>query len=217
MPSKALEQWLNSHRRGAYGQLLMDNKIDLDVLPTLTEADFKGLGIALGDRKRVLAAIATLSEGEPSTLANTPAPITEGERRQLTVLFCDMVELTELANRVDPEVLQGIVRVYEDTCAVCVSRYEGYVFQRLGDGIVAFFGYPLAHEGEAERALYAALATVDAIAKLDVQKIGRLRVRIGVATVLVVVASVEKGAVGETVNLAARLQGVAPEVRHRHQ
>ena len=132
------------------------------------------------------------------------------ERRQLTVMFCDMVGFTELANRVDPEVLQGIIRSYEDACAVCITRYEGYVFQRLGDGIVAFFGYPLAHEGEAERAIHAGLAIIEALTTLAVPEVGQLRVRIGIATGVVVVAGAEKGAVGETVNLAARLQGIAP-------
>ena len=139
--------------------------------------------------------------------ASKSAP--EGERRQLTVLFCDMVGFTELANRVDPEVLQRIIRTYEDACAVCITRYEGYVFQRLGDGIVAFFGYPLAHEGEAERAIHAGLEIIEALSKLDVPDADHLAVRIGIATGLVVVSSAEKGAVGETMNLASRLQGIA--------
>ena len=133
-----------------------------------------------------------------------------GERRQLTVLFCDMVGFTELANRVDPEILQGIIRSYEDACAVCITRYEGYVYQRLGDGIVAFFGYPLAHEGEAERAIHAGLAIIESFSSLPVPEVGRLHVRIGIATGVVVVAGAEKGAVGETMNLASRLQNLAP-------
>jgi class 3 adenylate cyclase len=141
-----------------------------------------------------------------------PEPTTQhlAERRQLTVLFCDMVGFTELANRVDPEVLQEIIRSYEDACAVCITRYEGYVFQRLGDGIVAFFGYPLAHEGEAERAIHAGLAIIESLSKLEVPEVGRLHVRIGIATGVVVVAGAKKGAVGETPNLASRLQGIAP-------
>jgi class 3 adenylate cyclase len=103
-----------------------------------------------------------------------------------------MVGFTELANRVDPEVLQRIIRSYEDACAVCITRYEGYVFQRLGDGIVAFFGYPLAHEGEAERAIRAGLEIIETMSKLDVPDAGHLAVRIGIATGLVVVSS-EKG------------------------
>ena len=124
-------------------------------------------------------------------------------------MFCDMVGFTELANRVDPEVLQGTISRYEDACAVCITRFEGYVFQRLGDGIVAFFGYPLAHEGEAERAIQAGLAIIASLAAVDVPETGRLQVRIGIATGVVVVMSAERGAVGETMNLASRLQSIA--------
>ncbi len=120
-----------------------------------------------------------------------------------------MVSFTELANRIDPEVLQQIILRYEDACAVCITRYEGYVFQRLGDGIVAFFGYPLAHEGEAERAIHAGLSIIESLSLLDVPEAGHLAVRIGIATGVVVVSSAEKGAVGETMNLASRLQGIA--------
>jgi class 3 adenylate cyclase/tetratricopeptide (TPR) repeat protein/energy-coupling factor transporter ATP-binding protein EcfA2 len=141
----------------------------------------------------------------------TPSPQSPAsERRQLTVLFCDMVGFTELANRVDPEVLQGIIRRYEDACAVCITRYEGYVYQRLGDGIVAFFGYPLAHEGEAERAIHAGLAIIESLSTLTVPEIDRLHVRIGIATGVVVIADAEKNVVGETLNLASRLQNIAP-------
>ena len=152
---------------------------------------------------------ADIGHPTPNSELRTSQPLA-GERRQLTVLFCDMVGFTELANRVDPEVLQGIIRGYEDACAVCITRYEGYVFQRLGDGIVAFFGYPLAHEGEAERAIHAGLAIIESLSKLDVPEVGQLHVRIGIATGVVVVAGAEKGAVGETMNLASRLQGIAP-------
>ncbi|MBI2802010.1 MAG: AAA family ATPase [Gammaproteobacteria bacterium] len=120
-----------------------------------------------------------------------------------------MVGFTELSSRIDPEVLQEIIQKYEDACAVCITRYEGYVYRRLGDGIVAFFGYPLAHESEAERAVHAGLAIISALAELEVAEVGRLRVRIGVANGLVVVAGVEKGAVGDTMNLASRLQAIA--------
>src|SRR5207253_5445659 len=121
---------------------------------------------------------------------------------------------TELASRVDPEILRDIIRSYEDTCAASINRYEGYVFQRQGDGIVAFFGYPLAHEGEAERAIRAALEIVASLSKLDVSEAGHLQVRIGIATGLVVVSSAEK-AVGEAINLASRLQSVAPPGERR--
>ena len=198
-----------------YAQVFVDNGIDLEVIPSLSEQDLEKLGVLMGHRKKVLKAIAELANIETTTSAHAttaaraPTTASEGERRQLTVLFCDMVGFTELANRVDPEVLQQIIRSYEDACAVCITRYEGYVFQRLGDGIVAFFGYPLAHEGEAERAIHAGLAIIAALFRLDVPDAGRLQVRIGIATGLVVVSSAEKGAVGETMNLASRLQGIA--------
>ena len=105
--------------------------------------------------------------------------------------------------------IESILRAYEDACAACITRYEGYVFQRLGDGIIAFFGYPLAHEGEAERAIHAGLEISVALSKLDVPDVGHLSVRIGIATGVVVVSSAEKGAVGEPLNLASRLQGIA--------
>ena len=120
-----------------------------------------------------------------------------------------MVGFTELASRVDPEVLQGIVRSYEDTCAAAVTRFEGYVFQRLGDGIVAFFGFRWRTKAKRSGPIRAGLEIIEALSKLDVPDAGHLAVRIGIATGLVVVSSAEKGAVGETMNLAARLQAIA--------
>jgi class 3 adenylate cyclase len=193
-------------------------------LPKLSDGELRDLGLPLGPRKTILEAIKALRTSDLISPPRSPGSDTpkhvadkillsrnalEGERRQLTVLFCDMVGFTELANRVDPEILQGIIRCCEDQCAVCITRYEGYVYQKLGDGIVAFFGYPLAHEGEAERAIHAGLEIIAAFSKLDVPDVGRLAVRIGIATGLVVVSSAEIGAVGETMNLASRLQGVA--------
>ena len=201
-----------------YAEVFAENDVDLGALRLLTDAELDKIGVSLGHRKKLLKAITELNGDSspapavPAIQAGPPARTSvgaEGERRQLTVLFCDMVGFTELANRVDPEVLQKIIRSYEDTCAACVTRYEGYVFQRLGDGIVAFFGYPLAHEGEAERAIHAGLQIIESFAGLDISEAGRLQVRIGIATGLVVVSSAEKGAVGETMNLASRLQGIA--------
>jgi class 3 adenylate cyclase len=216
---QSVPEWLKSLDLSQYAELFAGNDLDFDLIDGLSEQDLEKLGVSsMGHRKRLLKAIAERREGssaQPQLVSsnNAPAPASnrelEGERRQLTVLFCDLVGFTELASRLDPEVLQGIVRSYEDTCAACVTRYEGYVFQRLGDGIVAFFGYPLAHEGEAERAVHAGLAVIESLSKLDVAEAGHLSVRIGIATGLVVVSSAEKGAVGETMNLAARLQAIA--------
>ena len=206
--------WLEGQGLSKYAGVLADNEVDFEILPALSEHDLEKIGIPLGPRKKLLNALAGLRNGAASQArahaegggSFTPAG---GERRQLTVLFCDMVGFTELASRVDPEVLQRIIRSYEDACAVCVTRYEGYVFQRLGDGIVAFFGYPLAHEGEAERAIHAGLEIIESLSTLHVADAGHLQVRIGIATGLVVVSSAEKGAVGETMNLASRLQAIA--------
>jgi class 3 adenylate cyclase/tetratricopeptide (TPR) repeat protein len=189
----------------------------MSLLPQVDDQVLKDIGVSIaGHRLRIRKAIEDLrgvlkevseKDGEGENKAAPAA--SEGERRQLTVLFCDMVGFTELASRVDPEVLQAIVQGYEDICAAAITHYEGYVFQRLGDGIVAFFGYPLAHEGEAERAIRASLRIVRALATREIPDAGRLQVRIGIATGLVVVSNAEKGAVGETMNLASRLQAIA--------
>src|SRR5262249_57780691 len=112
--------------------------------------------------------------------------------------------------RVDPELLETIMRKYEDTCAACIGSYDGFIYRLLGDGILAFFGFPLAHEGEASRAIRAALEIVDAISELEMPEVGRLKVRIGIATGIVVMAAGKHNVVGETISLAERLQGVAP-------
>jgi class 3 adenylate cyclase len=149
-------------------------------------------------------------ETHPSLVRRPPSPIQRLANAANSPSYsATWWGFTELANRVDPEVLQRIIRAYEDACAVCITRYEGYVFQRLGDGIVAFFGYPLAHEGEAERAIHAGLSIIESLFKLEVPEVGRIQVRIGIATGVVVVSGTEKGAVGETMNLASRLQGIA--------
>ena len=222
---KSFVEWLRESGLERYAPVFAENDIDFSNARTLSEADLRELGLTLGHRKNFLAALAALEASIPACPANAPAPThapavdlrpatnaarpsEAGERRQLTVLFCDMVGFTELASRVDPEILRDIIRSYEDACAASITRYEGYVFQCQGDGIVAFFGYPLAHEGEAERAIRAALEIVASLSKMDVSEVDHLQVRIGIATGLVVVSSAEK-AVGEAINLASRLQNVA--------
>ena len=212
-----LSRWLDGLGLKQYANVFAENDVDLDALRLLSDKELHELGVSLGHRKKLLRALAEFGHDQsPAPTAAVAAPVSAaaltpetGERRQLTVMFCDMVGFTELANRVDPEILQKIIRRYEGACAVCITRYDGYVFQRLGDGIVAFFGYPLAHEGEAERAIRAGLEIIEALSTLDITDAGKLAVRIGIATGLVVVSSAEKGAVGETMNLAARLQGIA--------
>ncbi len=218
--STEIRTWLGALSLESHADLFEREQIDMRALPHLSDADLKALGLPTGPRVRIVAAIQSLKDGNAASIESSPSvsppppeeaiSFTSGERRQLTVMFCDMVGFTELASRVDPEVLQTVIRTYEDACAVCITRYEGYVFQRLGDGIVAFFGYPLAHESEAERAIHAGLAIIESLSRLEVPEVGRLQVRIGIATGLVVVSSAEKGAVGETMNLASRLQGIAP-------
>ncbi len=222
---KSFVEWLRESGLERYAPVFAENDIDFSNARTLSEADLRELGLTLGHRKNFLAALAALEASIPACPANAPAPThapavdlrpttnaarpsEAGERRQLSVMFCDMVGFTELASRVDPEILRDIIRSYEDACAASITRYEGYVFQCQGDGIVAFFGYPLAHEGEAERAIRAALEIVASLSKMDVSEVGHLQVRIGIATGLVVVSSAEK-AVGEAINLASRLQNVA--------
>ena len=219
-----IRRWLTDLGLERFAHAFEREELTPDNLPELSDGDLKDLGLPLGPRKTILKAIEALRTGDTVLLPRSPNSITskhspetipasenalQEERRQLTVLFCDIVGSTELANRLDPEILQKILRAYEDACAACITRYEGYVFQRLGDGIIAFFGYPLAHEGEAERAIHAGLEISVALSKLDVPDVGHLSVRIGIATGVVVVSSAEKGAVGEPLNLASRLQGIA--------
>jgi class 3 adenylate cyclase/tetratricopeptide (TPR) repeat protein len=223
---QSISEWLQSLGLDQYATVFTDNDIDLELIPSLSDQDLEKLGISsMGHRKKLLKAISELNDAMLATAsptetapgfandivgeASATSPVSEGERRQLTVLFCDMVGFTELTSRFDPELLQAIIRSYEDICAAAITRYEGYVFQRLGDGIVAFFGYPLAHEGEAERAVRAGLQIIAALATREISGVGHLQVRIGVATGLVVVAPEGKSAVGETMNLAARLEAVA--------
>ena len=191
-----LRQWLVEHGLEELHALFDDNGVDLPALMILSESDLEELGLSFGMRKRVLAAV------RQSVAA---AGVADEQRRHLTVLFCDIVGYTTLAAEHDPEVLAGIAGAYEDLCAACVSRYEGYLFQRLGDGIVAFFGYPLAHERESERAIRAALDILDGVKSLK----HPLDVRVGISTGVVVVSHGGRSAVGDAMNLAARLQSAA--------
>jgi len=209
--------WLSALGLGQYAAAFRDNEIDESVLPSLTAEDLRDLGVTLvGHRRRLLDAIAALGPEAVSapSAAAVPAAAAEAERRQLTVLFCDLAGSTELAARLDPEDLRAIIAAYHQAVAAVLTGFGGFVAKYMGDGILAYFGYPQAHEDDAERAVRAGLAIVERVARLDLAE--KLRVRIGAATGLVVVgdllgagAAQEQAVVGETPNLAARLQGLA--------
>jgi class 3 adenylate cyclase/tetratricopeptide (TPR) repeat protein len=210
-----LAEWLRGLGLEQYAPAFRDNDIDGEVLRRLTAEDLRELGIAsIGHRRRLLDAIAALGAGPISPEPSAPAAPGEAERRQLTVMFCDLVGSTALAGRHDPEDLREVIGAYHRVVAETVGRFAGFVAKYMGDGVLVYFGYPQAHEDDAERAVRAGLAVVDAIAGLDIPE--RLAVRLGVASGLVVVgdllgegAAQERGVVGETPNLAARLQGLA--------
>lgn len=214
----SVRRWLEDLGLGKYVETFEAAEIQVDVLPHLTEADLKDLGLPLGPRRRILSALATSASAPPpgqrSPIVSPGAVAHEPERRHLTVLFCDLVGSTELSQRHDPEDLRDIVRRYQDACAGVLARYGSGVAKFLGDGVLAYFGYPEAHEDEAERAVRAGLDMVDAVARLQAD--GRpLAARVGIATGLVVVGDIggsgdANAVVGETPNLAARLQAEAP-------
>ena len=209
--------WLKELGLERYEPAFREGEITAAVLPELTEADLKELGLPLGPRKLLLKAIAALqrrSTAEPMPASKTTSPA--AERRQLTVMFCDLVGSTELAARLDPEDMGAVIRAYQECCAEVVERWGGHVAKFMGDGVLAYFGWPQAHEDEAERAVRAGLALVDAVARLATPAGEPLAARIGIATGLVMVgdligegAAQEQAVVGETPNLAARLQALA--------
>src|SRR5262244_1705108 len=208
--------WLRSLGLERYEPAFRENEIDWGALPKLTAEDLKDLGVVLGGhRRRLLDAIAALDtpEAPPPAIAAS-ASVREAERRQLTVMFCDLVGSTPLSTRFDPEDLREIVGGYHRCVTDTVGRFGGFVAKYMGDGVLIYFGYPEAHEDDAERAARAGLAVIDAVGRLATQE--PLNVRIGIATGLVVVgdltgagAAQERGVVGETPNLAARLQALA--------
>src|SRR2546422_5101344 len=210
--------WLEGLGLGQYAQVFAEQAVDIDVLPDLAEADLERLGVALGHRKRMLRAIAALAGANRAADGGAPAapPRSGAERRVLTVLFCDLVGSTALAGKLDPEDLSGVIRRFQDTSAAVVTHAGGYVAKYMGDGILAYFGYPQAHEDEAERAVRAGLDLVARVGQLVLPSGDPLQVRVGIATGTVIVGETvgegsaqEQAAVGETPNLAARLQDIA--------
>lgn len=219
----SVSAWLDELGLGQYAPAFVENDIDEAVLPMLTDGDLRELGVSLGHRKRIVAAIARQQQPD-SQLAPTPAPRGGAERRQLTVMFCDLVDSTTLADTLDPEELRQVMTSYQSAVTEVVNRYGGHVAQYLGDGVMVYFGWPYAHEDDAQRAVRAALGVVHTVRSL--KSATPTAVRIGIATGLVVIgetgsgeAAIRASAVGETPNLAARLQGLAPPdgiiVNHR--
>jgi class 3 adenylate cyclase len=213
----AITQWLASLGMSEYGRRFTENDIDVSVLRHLTDQDLKELGVSLGHRRKMLAAIAELAGAAPGSqpaVAPEPKPRDHAERRQLTVMFTDLVGSTPLSTKLDPEDLRSVIGAYHKCVAETVARFDGLVAKFMGDGVLVYFGYPQAHEDDAERAVRAGLALVGAVGQ--VQSPEHLQVRVGIATGLVVVgdlvgtgAAQEQAVVGETPNLAARLQAIA--------
>src|SRR5271167_1106889 len=213
--------WLQGLGLERYAPAFLENRIEADILPSLTLEDLRDLGVTLvGDRRRLLDAIAALgvaistpAASAPAVTAAAPAPA-DAERRQLTVMFCDLVGSTALSTRHDPEDLRELIGDYHRVVSNTVGRFDGFVAKYMGDGVLIYFGYPQAHEDDAVRAVRAGRAVIEAVGKLPARE--DLSVRLGIATGLAIVgdligegAAQERGVVGETPNLAARLQALA--------
>jgi class 3 adenylate cyclase/predicted ATPase len=217
--------WLRSLGLGKYEAIFRENDIDETVLPSLTHENLKELGVAsFGHRVKLLDAIAALRSNASGTTPSVDTTTTSGapsappedraERRQVTVMFSDLVGSTALSARMDPEDLREVISGYQKCVAETVQRFGGFVAKYMGDGVLIYFGFPQAHEDDAERAVRAGLELVAAVG--DLKTHAPLQIRVGIATGLVVVgdligsgASQEQAIVGETPNLAARLQGIA--------
>jgi class 3 adenylate cyclase/predicted ATPase len=203
-----IREWLKALELEEHADAFSENGIDLSLLPELTNNDLKDLGVGrLADRKRIIKVIAEFeaSDDKPSASQH------KTDRRQLTVLFCDMVGSTELSQQLDPEDMREVIGSYQDAVAGAIERYQGHIAKFLGDGVLAYFCWPQAHEDQAERAVHAALEALEAVSALSTE-VGDLAARAGIATGDVVVGDTagESGAIaGETPNLAARLQAVA--------
>jgi class 3 adenylate cyclase len=218
-----IADWLDQLGMSEYAQRFTENDIDFAILGDLTDQDLEKIGVAsLGHRRKLLRAIAKLEGIEksaptaavPTAPPATPRAADTAERRQVTVMFSDLVGSTALSAQMDPEDLREIISAYQKCVAETVQRFGGFVAKYMGDGVLVYFGYPQAHEDDAERAVRGGLELISAVSALNASS--PLHTRIGIATGLVVVGdligsgeSQERGIVGETPNLAARLQGVA--------
>jgi class 3 adenylate cyclase len=208
--------WLKTLGMSEYAERFAESDIDMSVLCELTDQDLKELGVSLGHRRKMLRAIAELVAVPPTQLQpalTEPKPKDTAERRQVTVMFSDLVGSTALATRMDPEDLREVISAYQKCVAETVQRFSGFVAKYMGDGVLVYFGYPQAHEDDAERAVRAGLELIAAVGRL--KSSAPLQTRVGIATGLVVVGDLigtgsaqEQAVVGETPNLAARLQGI---------
>src|SRR5215831_11096186 len=214
-----IADWLERLGLGQYAQCFAENDIDFEVLSDLTDQDLEKIGVSsLGHRRKLLREIAALKGASATAVAAAPpaAPSAAdtAERRQVTVMFSDLVGSTALSARMDPEDLRELIAAYQKCVAKAVRRFGGFVARYFGDGVLAYFGYPQAHEDDAERAVHAGLEVIASVTALKTP--ASLQTRVGIATGLVVVGDLigsgdaqERGIVGETPNLAARLQGIA--------
>src|SRR6476660_247708 len=216
IPPMDIVVWLRSLGLGKYEAIFRENDIDEAVLPSLTHENLKELGVAsFGHRVKLLDAIAALRpSSDLNTATSAPSQEDRAERRQVTVMFSDLVGSKALSARMDPEDLREVISAYQKRVAETVQRLGGFVAKYMGDGVLVYFGYPRAHEDDAERAVRAGLDLVTSVSSLKTH--ATLQTRVGIATGLVVVgdligsgASQEQAIVGETPNLAARLQGLA--------
>ena len=215
-----IDGWLRAIGLAQYAEIFRANDIDGELLGRLTNDDLKDIGVAsFGHRKKLLESIAALvaAPEAPSPIpvaATGPETHDTAERRQVTVMFSDLVGSTALSARMDPEDLREVISAYQKCVAETVHRFDGFIAKYMGDGVLIYFGYPQAHEDDAERAVRAGLELIAAVTAL--QAPAPLQTRVGIATGLVVVGDLigsgsarEQAIVGETPNLAARLQGIA--------
>ncbi len=213
---RTIAEWLASLGLSEYAQRFAENYVDASVLPDLTDQDLADLGVPLGHRRKILRAIAELDGAAPAEVATEPVLRDEAERRHLTVMFCELAGSAALSARLDPEEMWRVIGSYHACIGEVVDRHHGMIARYMDDGVLAYFGYPRAQEDDAEQAVRAALALVDAVANLETNVDAALQVRIGIATGTVVVSELlvdetpaEQAVVGETPNLAARLQTLA--------
>ncbi len=213
-----ITDWLASLGLSEYAGRFAENGIDISVLPDLTDQDLKDIGVLLGHRRKMLRAISELAGTDatmpPHAAAPEPNQGYDAERRQVTVMFADLVGSTALSTRMDPEDLREVISAYQKCVTETVRRFDGFVAKYMGDGVLVYFGYPKAHEDDAERAVRTGLEVIAAVTGLKTR--ASLQTRVGIATGLVVVGDLigsgeaqERGIVGETPNLAARLQAMA--------